>query len=494
MLDQTTTTNETETERTARLESRRAFLAAQGAQLLAAAAQRVERNGNDANARATLANAAQRCETPNDTKPHATIANAAQLRETSLNPANRHETTENHSKRYETPGDGRPYTTLIDPTQRCETSRNDSKPHEITARPIVDGRGDRSWLASFAANWTEAENTAVFVEKANTAVHPLVIAASLATGAARVSPSIWTAAARDYDVPLTMWVLLRAYDQEATKGGGYLPLATVRELLTDAASPIRLFGRRQLRTMIGRGEGIFWRSIDGKHGRMLALVSRENIAAHFGTLLSGSEIAIPVADLIRGRGRARQANANAALYTAVHGGRKSAGKPISRNTIKTITGVSRSTQKRYERRAGVFARRNFRLNESFSDYALERARYSEQRAAFEFTDYRGRAGTAGARYVAEAMPNSYDTPRRYERVGSRRQRTINKSLRNLRFMGNADRSGGGIVRYYHEDAGKAAAAYGKSPDTPNYWPVPGARTNHASVWRANVPILATGTA
>jgi hypothetical protein len=245
--------------------------------------------------------------------------------------------------------------------------------------------------------------------------------------------------------------------------------------------------------MIGRGEGIFWRSIKSKHGRMIALVSRANIAAHFGTLLSGSEIAIPVADLIRGRGRARQANANAALYTAVHAGRKRAGAPIGRDALRSAAGISRSTQRRYEQRVGVIARRNFRVINSFSDYKLERARH-EGRAAFEFTDYRGLAGTAGARYVAEGMANNYETPRRYERVESRRQRTINKHVRSLRTVGDADRVGGGIVRYYHDNVARAAAAYGRSPDTPNYWPVPGARTNHARIWRANVPILATETA
>ncbi len=119
------------------------------------------------------------------------------------------------------------------------------------------------------------------------------------------------------DGPFRLYKVLGALDRE---GRGWLSSSDVEAALTKKESAAYIYGRRQLKSILRRGEGLFWQRVKSKGRVRIRLVSRAKVAQALGCgRLRGQEVEIPLSYLL-GSGRGRQAAVNAALYTAVHAG------------------------------------------------------------------------------------------------------------------------------------------------------------------------------
>ena len=137
------------------------------------------------------------------------------------------------------------------------------------------------------------------------------------------------------DGPYRLYKILQALDPN---GRGWLSNQTVGELLTRKESPSYIYGRRQLKIILRRGEGLFWNRAKCGSGVRIRLVARAKLVTKLGiNHLKGREVSFPLKMLL-GSGRGRQAQVNAALYTAVHAGqirgKKGDSRPITRARVQ----------------------------------------------------------------------------------------------------------------------------------------------------------------
>jgi len=159
----------------------------------------------------------------------------------------------------------------------------------------------------------------------------------------------------------------------------------------------------------------------------------------------------------------------AQLYAAFHSARTPAGdaeqpcRPISRQTLRRLSAVSPSSQRAYERRAGVVSRPNWALGPRKSPEVEQQLAWRHGRALFTLVDREGAHGPAGEQYLAWRLPNSYAGP--HERLAPSRKRRINRQLNDLAQIGTP----GNVERLYCAD-GRDAAAGGGSDDRARYWP------------------------
>ena len=281
------------------------------------------------------------------------------------------------------------------------------------------------------------------------------------------------------DGPYRLYKILQALDKN---GRGWLANSDVEPLLTKKESSFYIYGRRQLKIILRRGEGLFWQRVKS-HGQVrIRLAARARVveALDIGRL-RGREVTIPLSYLL-GSGRGRQADANAALYAAVHAGRLRPDKgrsgvekprPISRAKLQELAGCSNYRQRSYERRMNISVERNIHILGAFCDYDLERARQHLGLPAYKHTDYQGKINRhrRGAAYIAVRLPNSYHLPHAITVIQSRRQRTINRFLDGLCHLGSGGSDREEIVRLYHRDAATAVRDGQRDGDTPAYWPM-----------------------
>lgn len=253
-----------------------------------------------------------------------------------------------------------------------------------------------------------------------------------------------------------VYLLLQAVDQE---GRGHIETAQARALLSGKSSSWRIVGDRQLRKILAQGAGIFWTRRDDRlwlHGP--ARIAQALDAGR----LSGDPVLIPVASLLAGIGESK-----AAFYAAWHAGRKEHDKPISRmphpekehKSIQELTGVPKSTQRRYEQIAGIKQSPQWQI-EPYKNKAQEEAHaWAHGRASFKFVDHVGKAGARGARYLVKVIPNTYTAP--LERAPRGRQRKANRriDLVNTLARGNGPK----ICRRYYDSARAAQAAWSRDP-------------------------------
>lgn len=282
------------------------------------------------------------------------------------------------------------------------------------------------------------------------------------------------------DGPYRLYKILQTVDQN---GRGWLANTWVESLLTQKESPFAIYGRRQLKIMLRRGEGLFWQRVKSKGELRIRLVSRGKLMEALlpGSRLRGREVAMPLTYLL-GRGRGRQAAVNAALYAAVHAGRlrpdqgprgDKKPRPISRAALQAVSGCSLYRQRSYEKRIKISVQRNVHILGEHSDYKLERARQHFRLPAYKHTDFKGKINRhrRGAAYIAVRLPNSYQVPDNIVAMQSQRQRTINRSLDGLCHMGSGGSGKEKSVRLYHRDAATAVRASQRDPHTPTYWPL-----------------------
>lgn len=277
-----------------------------------------------------------------------------------------------------------------------------------------------------------------------------------------------------------IWLLLQYIDAE---GRGWVSLTTARKRLTETNAVLRICGRRQLRKLLSRGEGLFWRRNDDR----IWLKSAAKVAASLNVQrLTGKPIALPIDDLLKGVFHAR-----AHFYASFHSSRNkeaSNGKgsnPIARSTLKRLSHASRRSQQRYERRAGIYAQSNIALGGVSTIENDQRIAWKQGTAAFRFRDSAGKMGRKGITYSAWQLPNNYTGP--HATLPKGRQKRINRELVDLftkgmtgngkisgvfsRGSGRESRAGDSCPNHlYHKHGLSAAASYTRSPDIDAYWP------------------------
>ena len=189
------------------------------------------------------------------------------------------------------------------------------------------------------------------------------------------------------DAPYRLYKILQTLDQG---GRGWLANSFVGAALTRKESPRYIYGRRQLKNILQRGEGLFWQRAKSKGELRIRLVARAKVASQLlDGRLRGQEVSFPLQHLL-GSGRGRQAAVNAALYTAVHAGqitRKGKAGPISRARLRDISGCSSYRQRRYEKHMGITIATHIHILGRHSEYDLQRARRHQGLPAYKHTDY-----------------------------------------------------------------------------------------------------------
>jgi hypothetical protein len=222
--------------------------------------------------------------------------------------------------------------------------------------------------------------------------------------------------------------MLRYLDQE---GGGVLRIDIIGKRLTEKSSPHYLCGKRQLRNLLHKGEGVYWT----RNKERLWLRSAAKVAYALSVeRLTGRPVALPLSALLDGIGAFR-----AHLYAAFHSGRTKDTPcgdqvtPVARETMTQLSGVGRASQRIYEQRAGIEVQANFAVGERATKENQENRAWIRGQALFELKDYRGQQGKKGKSYLAWQLPNSYVGQHQQRPKG--RQKRINRELKDLVMKG-----------------------------------------------------------
>ena len=261
-----------------------------------------------------------------------------------------------------------------------------------------------------------------------------------------------------------VWLLLRGLDATGT---GRVPVADAARRLTTDGSPAHICGRRQLANLLKAGDGLYWQRDRGRDGaEVLRLASAARVAAALGVRrLGGRPVGVPLTALTGSIGQTR-----AQLYAAFHSGRtqtdlltgrRRAHGPIARETLCKLSGVSRNSQRTYERRAGVGRRAAFALGPAIHSVGAglkpaptaglepdpadeHEIAWRRGRALFHYRDAAGRYGRPGAVYLAWQLPNEYTGP--HATLSRGHQKRLNRDLADLflnGMTGNGERNGEG---------------------------------------------------
>lgn len=260
-----------------------------------------------------------------------------------------------------------------------------------------------------------------------------------------------------------IWLLLQHIDNV---GQGWLTFETAREKLTDKKSDWRVCGWRQLRNLLNEGEGIFWQRENGR----IWLRSVAKVAAALGIRrLTLQPVALPVSALLDGMGQVR-----AHLYASFHSSRDKAdaeASPIARDTLTRISHVPQRTQRFYEKRAKVKAKRNFAVGPAASEPEAEHTAWQQGTAVFQLQDQDGWHGRKDRTYLAWQLPNNYRGPHAKQPRG--RMKRINQELADL-FMKGMTGNGEELVedklpRRFFGNGRLAAKALNRSASRDVYW-------------------------
>jgi len=252
-----------------------------------------------------------------------------------------------------------------------------------------------------------------------------------------------------------VWLLLRAIDRD---GRGWLDVEDTRRHLTEKGSPYHICGWRRLRQLMAQGEGVFWHRDEQDR---LWLYGAHRIAYELDSgRLQGFPVELPISALLGGIQAVR-----AAFYATFHGGRDS--KPISRDTLESLSGIPGRTQLEYDRVARVERRRNIAVGERHTAENAQGRAWRHGRAAFHFIDTEGRQGRAGREYVAWHLPNSYRADYQRRSRGSRKR--LNRKLADLvkkGIPGNDDRA---VEKLFFPTGALAAKRYNRCSEQDAYW-------------------------
>jgi hypothetical protein len=279
-----------------------------------------------------------------------------------------------------------------------------------------------------------------------------------------------------------IWLLLRHLDGSNC---GWIEEEQATRQLTTKGEPLRICGRRQWRNLLTRGEAIFWQRRDGR----LWLRSVAKVGAALGVeRLTGSPVALPLDVLTQGIGIVR-----AHLYASFHSGRTNTktgtSRPISRQTLQSLSKVSRRSQQAYEQRARMRTQRNDAIGPASGPLTEQEQAWQRGPALYQFVDHHGRSGRRKASYLAWQLPNSYIGP--HQRLPRGQQKRINRELVDLFTNGMTGNSVLPRKRFYpHQPGcprrycanGKAAGLLERTQKDgrPLYWPA--GETKHGRLW------------
>jgi len=260
-----------------------------------------------------------------------------------------------------------------------------------------------------------------------------------------------------------VYFLLRAHDSQ---GAGKVELVRLRQLITDATG----MTWRNLRGILRQGDDLAWRLADD----CLYLFSPAGVALALDAgSLKGRPVYVPAADLCGGIQQVR-----AAFYATYHGGRQAA-MPITRQSIRALTGIPERTQQIYDRVSGTVVSTNIAsAGELANKENRQRRSWQHGRAAFKFFDHRGVTFRKGAAVVVWRLPNSYNAS--YQQAPKGRQRKHNRRINLvIRRQQGSDLE---IVRKYHPTARIAARCASREPEHDHYYP-----TGRALTFAAHKP-------
>jgi len=286
---------------------------------------------------------------------------------------------------------------------------------------------------------------------------------------------------RDMTAPGRLWLLLRYLDKV---GEGKLRIDIVKQSLTSKPSNLYLCGQRQLRNLLRDGEEVFW----GRDEEHIWLRSAAKVAHALEIdRLTGQPVALPLSALLNGIGTFR-----AHLYAAFHSGRTketprgTQANPIARDTLSSLSGVGRASQRTYEGRAGVKVQANFAIGTVSTKESKEDGAWRQGRALFELKDYRGQQGKKGKTYLAWQLPNTYIGQHQKRPRG--RQKRINRELKDLVMKGMPGNAEGTKKtrrpeKVYYPNGKLAAKAYGRRPEQQLFWRRHRTRNGRFELWQ-----------
>ena len=292
-----------------------------------------------------------------------------------------------------------------------------------------------------------ADGSPAFVTGRHNETHVVSQAQLLQPGpSVRCFPDMAMAALREnWACEFRVWEIARHLD---AAGSGQLLYATLRDFLCQTHN---VFTVRRFQQLVRRGEAGFWvkhtrwvlNPVTGKRHRetWLRLRGQADVAGWLNlSPLRIHCVRVKLADLLQGMGRA-----HAALFTAFHAGRGEREKhngPISRATLRDLSGKSGSAQRTYDRVMGTTARANYaRTGIPASSAGLNELGHAALRhegAAFVVNDsiYRRRLEGQSVSHpifghgaIAVRLPNTYRADStHFERACAGRKRRINQGL------------------------------------------------------------------
>ena len=131
-------------------------------------------------------------------------------------------------------------------------------------------------------------------------------------------------------------------------------------------------------------------------------------------------------------------------------------------------GIPERTQRHYCQVAHIGSQTNIAIGGSYSSEAEQKQAWQHGRAIFVFTDYYGRLGRKGRRYLAWHLPNSYHSLHQQTAVG--RVRKINRKLTDLVDKGAQGNGSQQVEKRYYANGKAAARAWNRDTTKEVYWP------------------------
>jgi hypothetical protein len=226
--------------------------------------------------------------------------------------------------------------------------------------------------------------------------------------------------------------------------------------------------------LLADGDGFFW---EREGSDKVWLRGQAKVAAALGiSRLHGRTVELPLSVLLGPIGDLR-----AHLYASFHSSRGGAGAsrevtsgelaseelapgelapPISRAALRELSGAAPRTQQCYDARARVEVQPCLAIGGLATTSSSQTNAWQHGRAAFTFTDHRGKQGAAGRRYQAHRLPNRYVGP--HPRRG--KPKRLNRQLIDLCQQGYAgngqpESEPGTAARRYYADGAAAGRVW-----------------------------------
>lgn len=251
------------------------------------------------------------------------------------------------------------------------------------------------------------------------------------------------------DTPGRSWLLLKELSKELGTDGS-VDVDAARNLLTNPDSKYKVAGKRHWRTIVERGEGVYWTVRSGR----LWLHGTARVCKSLGIdKLQGRSVEIPIEKLLGPIHKVRST-----FYAGDVGGRVEP-KPMSRRVIEKRIGVSPRRQKRYERLARIKVKKQTAVLGDYSDYLLNRARYHFGKSAY---NSHGR--------VCFQLPNVYNAPGWVVQLPRAKSKSVSFAIKRL------NNAGAGSVakladKLYHDTEQAAVTSFLKNDALLTYWQV-----------------------